>query len=71
MSNQWIVQLEEDKNTGELLLPFPTDLLSQMGWCEGTELFWEDNHNGTYTIKAKDASKQDNSLSDIDDNVGC
>lgn len=53
MSNTWIVQIEEDPETGQLLLPFPPDLLSQMGWCEGTELFWEDNGDSTITLKDK------------------
>jgi hypothetical protein len=48
-----IVQLEQDPVTGELILPIPTDLLSQMGWIEGTELFWIDNENGTYSLKEK------------------
>jgi hypothetical protein len=48
-----IVQLETDPVTGELILPIPTDLLSQMGWIEGTELFWIDNENGTYSLKEK------------------
>jgi hypothetical protein len=50
MDKSWVVTVEEDAETGQLLLPFPTDLLSQMGWSEGTELFWEDNENGTFTI---------------------
>ena len=48
--NNWTVTVEEDPATGDLLLPFPPDLLSQMGWAEGTELFWIDNNNGSYTI---------------------
>lgn len=48
--NNWTVTVEEDPETGDLLLPFPSDLLSQMGWAEGTELFWIDNQNGSYTL---------------------
>jgi hypothetical protein len=48
-----IVQLETDTETGELILPIPVDLLSQMGWIEGTELFWIDNEDGTYSLKEK------------------
>ena len=50
---KWTVTIEEDKETGELLLPFPPDLLSQMGWIEGTELFWQDQEDGTYIITEK------------------
>jgi hypothetical protein len=59
MNNNWIVQLEEDKATGELLLPFPPDLLSQMGWSEGTDLSWIVNDNGTVSIKEKEKSSDD------------
>ena len=48
-----VVTLETDPVTGELILPIPTELLSQMGWIEGTELFWIDNENGTYSLKEK------------------
>ena len=57
LKNNWTVQVEEDPNTGDLLLPFPPDLLSQMGWAEGTELWWTDNEDGTVSIREK---KNDN-----------
>jgi len=52
VANNWIIQVEQDEN-GELLLPFPPDLLAQMGWSEGTDLFWIDNENGTFTLQEK------------------
>ena len=48
-----VVTLEQDPETGELIMPIPTELLSQMGWIEGTELFWIDNEDGTYSLKEK------------------
>jgi len=51
-NTSWTVTVEQDEN-GELLLPFPPDLLSQMGWSEGTDLFWIDNENGTFSLKEK------------------
>jgi len=51
--NSWTVQVEEDKETGDLLLPFPPDLLAQMGWAPGTDLFWQDNADGTVSIREK------------------
>jgi|TARA_B110000259_G_C13858970_1_gene340019 hypothetical protein len=53
LSNQWTVKLEEDPETGELVLPFPPDLLSQMGWDFGDTLIWDDNSDGTFSIKKK------------------
>jgi hypothetical protein len=58
-TNQWSVTVEEDSKTGELMLPLPVDVLSQMGWCEGTELFWIDNKDGSYTLtKNKDQNQE-------------
>jgi hypothetical protein len=53
VANSWIITVEQGEN-GELLLPFPPDLLAQMGWSEGTDLFWIDNENGTYSLKEKE-----------------
>jgi hypothetical protein len=36
----WTVTLEEDKETNELILPFPEDLLTEMNWKEGDVLDW-------------------------------
>jgi hypothetical protein len=36
----WTVTLEEDKETNELILPFPEDLLAEMNWKEGDVLDW-------------------------------
>ena len=52
VANNWTITVEQDEN-GELILPLPVDLLSQMGWSEGTDLFWVDNENGTYTLTDK------------------
>jgi hypothetical protein len=52
-TNNWIVEIEEDPDTGELMLPFPPDLLNQMGWTEGTELWWDVQDNGQVMIREK------------------
>jgi hypothetical protein len=61
-----IVQLEQDPNTQELILPIPSDLLSQMGWIEGTELFWIDNEDGSYSLKEKKNESSEEQRSDFD-----
>jgi len=69
MSNpySWTVEVTTDPDTGELMLPFPPDLLSQMGWSEGTDLSWIDNENGSFTIK----KKEEPAVVDTDQDVGC
>ena len=57
--HNWTVTVEEDPATGDLLLPFPPDLLSQMGWAEGTELWWEVDEKGNVYIKEKSGSSEE------------
>jgi hypothetical protein len=51
--SKYTVTLEEDGETGDLLLPFPEELLSEAGWKEGDSLSWEDNQDGTFSITKK------------------
>jgi hypothetical protein len=48
----WTITVEEGEN-GDLVLPFPVDLLNQMGWAEGTELWWDVTPEGQITLKEK------------------
>ena len=49
----WTVHLEEDSETGDLLLPFPPDLLEQLGWSEGDTLTWTVNPGGGIVLSKK------------------
>ncbi len=55
----WTVTLEEDPETGELILPFPEEMLQDAGWQEGDVLEWIDNKNGTWSLVKKE-EKLDN-----------
>lgn len=46
-----IVKLEEDPETGDLLLPLSLEVLESCGWKEGDTLEWVDNSNGTWSIR--------------------
>lgn len=37
-----IVEIELDSKTGEMILPFPQELIDQMGWNVEDELIWEE-----------------------------
>jgi hypothetical protein len=50
-TNTWTITLEEDSETGDLILPFPEDLLKQAGWTEGDTLEWIDNNNGSWILQ--------------------
>lgn len=46
----WTITVEEDPETGELLLPLPADLLVMQGWIEGDTLEWNDNGDGSWSL---------------------
>ena len=50
---KYTVTVEEDPDTGDLVLPLPTDLLNQMGWDIGDDLVWNDNFNGSFSLSKK------------------
>lgn len=47
----WESKVEEDIITGEQWITFPPELMKKLGWKEGDELEWEDNYDGTFTIR--------------------
>lgn len=55
MTNKFFATLEQDPNDPDsLLLPFPQDLLDQMGWQPGDVLLWHDNNDGTFSLTKKE-----------------
>lgn len=53
-NTHWVATVEEDPNTKELVIPFPADMLAQVGWDFGDTLLWSDNQNGSWTISKKE-----------------
>lgn len=47
----WTITVEEDPESGELVLPLPADLLVMQGWIEGDTLEWVDNKDGSWTLQ--------------------
>jgi len=50
----WIITVEEDPETGDLILPFPKDFLEETGWREGDVLTWCDRGDGSWSLEKKD-----------------
>ncbi len=50
----WTVTLEEDPETGDIILPFSDEMLAEAGWQEGDVLEWIDNQNGSWSLVKKD-----------------
>jgi hypothetical protein len=47
----WTVIIEEDAETGDVILPFPQDMLDEVGWQPGDNLKWVDRGDGTWEIR--------------------
>lgn len=48
----WIETIQEGED-GELVLPFPQELLDEVGWKPGDNLEWVDRGDGTWEIRQK------------------
>ncbi len=51
--NKWILPVEEDPETEELMITFPPELLEQAGWAPGDVITWQVNKDGSYTLTKK------------------
>lgn len=44
----------EADSDGNLYIPFSEELMKDLSWQSETILIWEENEDGTYTIRAKE-----------------
>ncbi len=51
MNKSWTVTLEEDPETGDLILPLSDEMLEGTGWKPGDSIEWIDNRDGSWTMK--------------------
>ncbi len=52
MANKtWTINLEEDPETGDLILPLNDEILEETGWKTGDSIDWIDNKDGSWTMK--------------------
>ena len=58
IEQRYTVTLETDPETGDLVMPFPPELLNQMGWDLGDTLIWEEVDQGFSLRKKDDGSAQ-------------
>jgi hypothetical protein len=43
----------EDPETGDILLPFPPELLEKLNWKEGDEINWNQSDDGAWILTKK------------------
>jgi hypothetical protein len=53
-NNRYEVIVQEDPETGDLLMPIPPVLLKQMGWKEGDDIEFVLDETGNYILKRKE-----------------
>ena len=56
--SEYVETVVEDEK-GDLILPIPVELLSQMGWAEETILEWEVDGDKVYLKEHDESSKSD------------
>ena len=59
MSKSWTITLEDDPETGDLIMPLSDEILESAGWKEGDTLEWIDNENGSWTLRKIDETSTD------------
>lgn len=53
MNKHYVVKLQEDPESGDLIMPFPEGMLEQMGWDIGDTLNWEPKDDRSFHITKK------------------
>jgi hypothetical protein len=56
-TKSWILTVEQDSETGDLVLPFTDEILAELGWKEGDVLEWVDNKDGSWSLVKKKSKK--------------
>jgi hypothetical protein len=51
----WIVELEEDPETGDIIMPIPLEALDAQGWKVGDTLVWDTGPDGELILTKKPA----------------
>lgn len=60
MNKSWTITVEEDPETGDMVLPFTDEILEAVGWKIGDVIKWEVNDNGSWTLRKKDENAETN-----------
>jgi hypothetical protein len=57
--NSWVATLQEDPETGDLILPLPDDVMKSQGFEIGDILKWKDNKDGSFNITKKASESEE------------
>jgi len=59
MKTSWTLEIQEDPETGDLILPFTPEILEEAGWKEGDTLKWTDLGDGSWSLSKVDKTVND------------
>lgn len=65
MSKRYTVQIELDEN-GEECLPFPDELVAELGWQVGDTICWQPEGDGWVLTKKKEENEIEYEQEDLD-----
>ena len=54
----WTITVEEDPETGDLVLPFSDELMAELGWKIGDTVTWTDMKDGSWTLTKKETENE-------------
>lgn len=57
VKKHWFADIEEDPETGDLIMVFPLGLMTELGWNQGTLLEWNVSDGGDVSLKKKSDDK--------------
>lgn len=60
MTDKWTVHTKEDPETGDTILPFPDDMMEQLGWLEGDILDFDIKDDCILVINASHNKRTNN-----------
>lgn len=52
-STRYEIITHEDPETGDLVIPFPEELMNKLGWKEGDEITWQLDKSGAWILSKK------------------
>jgi len=54
--NKWTLTIEEDPETGDIMIPFPEDFLTTVGWETGDIINWTQGENDAWILTKSSAT---------------
>ena len=52
-NKSWTLYVQEDPDSGDMILEFNDEILAAAGWTTGDVIVWTDNEDGSWTLTKK------------------